>query len=163
MLEPIDVIVALAFSAIAFLYAAVGHGGGSGYLAVLTLLDLPFTVVRPAALATNLVVASIAWWRFRRVGSFDRALLWPLAAGSIPAAAASQVARNFRETLSLSVVFGQFSVLVVIFAALVAGLPAGGSIEGPAIVEDAESTTVVHPTQSARVDHAGNLLVAVGS
>ncbi|MXR51037.1 iron chelate uptake ABC transporter family permease subunit [Halovenus sp. WSH3] len=46
----------------------------------------------------------------------------------IPAAAASQVGRSFRETLSLSVIFGQCSVLLGIFLALVGGLPAGGSI-----------------------------------
>lgn len=46
----------------------------------------------------------------------------------IPAAAASQIAQSFRETLSLSVLFGQFAVLFGVFIALVAGLPAGGSI-----------------------------------
>ena len=46
----------------------------------------------------------------------------------IPAATASQVAQSFRETLVLSVIVGQFAVLFGIFVALVAGLPAGGSI-----------------------------------
>ena len=46
----------------------------------------------------------------------------------VPAAAASQVAQSFRETLRLSVLFGQFAVLVGIFLALIGGLPAGGSI-----------------------------------
>jgi zinc transport system permease protein len=46
----------------------------------------------------------------------------------IPAAAASQLGRNFRETLYLSVLFGQLSVLGGLFIALVGSLPGGGSI-----------------------------------
>jgi N-methylhydantoinase A len=38
-------------------------------------------------------------------------------------------------------------------------LPAGGRFDAPAIVEGAESTVVVHPGQSARVDEYGNLVV----
>lgn len=41
-------------------------------------------------------------------------------------------------------------------------LSSGGEIEGPAIVEQADSTTVIHPGQRARVDELGNLLIAVG-
>lgn len=46
----------------------------------------------------------------------------------IPPAAGSQVARNFRETVYLSVLVGQFSVLLGLFVALVGSLPAGGPI-----------------------------------
>ncbi len=46
----------------------------------------------------------------------------------IPAAAASQLGRSFRETLVLSVLCGQLSVLAGLFVALVGGLPAGGLI-----------------------------------
>lgn len=46
----------------------------------------------------------------------------------IPPAAASQVARDFRETLYLSVLLGQFAVVSGLVFAIVAGLPAGGSI-----------------------------------
>jgi len=46
----------------------------------------------------------------------------------IPPAAASQIARDFRETLYLSVLLGQLSVVSGLVFAIVAGLPAGGSI-----------------------------------
>ncbi len=46
----------------------------------------------------------------------------------IPAATASQLGRSFRETLFLSILFGQLSVLLGLFIALVASLPSGGSI-----------------------------------
>jgi len=40
-------------------------------------------------------------------------------------------------------------------------LPTGGEFEGPAVVEGAESTAIVHPDQRARVDEYGSLLVEV--
>ncbi len=41
-------------------------------------------------------------------------------------------------------------------------LSSGGEIEGPAIVEQADSTTVIHPGQRARVDELGNLSIVIG-
>lgn len=46
----------------------------------------------------------------------------------IPSAAASQLAGSFRETLYLSVLFGQVSVIFGVFVALVGSIPTGGSI-----------------------------------
>lgn len=46
----------------------------------------------------------------------------------IPAATAAQVAQEFRETLLLSVIFGQLAILAGLFVAIGAGLPPGGSI-----------------------------------
>ena len=40
-------------------------------------------------------------------------------------------------------------------------LPVGGEFDGPAVVAGGESTLVVHPGQTARVDDRGNLVVAV--
>jgi len=42
-------------------------------------------------------------------------------------------------------------------------LPAGARLAGPAIVEQMDCTTVIHPHQSAEVDAFGNLVIAVGS
>jgi N-methylhydantoinase A len=42
-----------------------------------------------------------------------------------------------------------------------AALPTGGTLDGPAVVEGAESTVVVRPGQSARVDEYGSLVVEV--
>ena len=41
-------------------------------------------------------------------------------------------------------------------------LPAGGVVEGPAIVEEMDSTTVIHPGFRGEVDRFGNLLVRTG-
>ncbi|WP_222846689.1 sulfite exporter TauE/SafE family protein [Chitinolyticbacter meiyuanensis] len=70
----------------ATLYAAVGHGGASAYLAVMALAGIPPAVMKPSALALNLVVAAIALFRFYRAGSFRWTLFWPLVFLSIPCA-----------------------------------------------------------------------------
>lgn len=70
----------------AMLYASVGHAGASGYLAVMALLGVGPATMRPAALVLNVVVASIGTATFARAGHLRWPLLWPLLAGSIPAA-----------------------------------------------------------------------------
>ena len=79
-------ILALCFLVVGGLYAAVGHAGASGYLAVMALLSVAPEVMRPTALAINVLVATIAFVQFARAGHFSWRLFWPFAAASIPAA-----------------------------------------------------------------------------
>jgi len=79
-------ILLAAVGAVAFLYSSVGHGGATGYLAVMSLLGVPAIQARPGALWMNVVVASIAFWRFRTAGYFEGRLFASLAAASIPMA-----------------------------------------------------------------------------
>lgn len=69
---------------VAVLYSSVGHGGASGYLAVMALLGVMPGVTRPTALVLNVFVASIAAYRFYREGHFSWRTFWPFAAASIP-------------------------------------------------------------------------------
>jgi len=86
-MTPADVgIVAAGFLAVALLYSMVGQGGGSGYLAVMALAGFSPSVFRPMALSLNILVTSIAFFRFARAGGFRWNLFWPFAAASIPAA-----------------------------------------------------------------------------
>ena len=78
--------LAAAVFAVAFLYSCVGHAGASGYIAAMTLLGLAPGVIRPTALALNILVAAIASWQFRRAGHFSWTLFWPLALASVPCA-----------------------------------------------------------------------------
>lgn len=71
---------------VACLYAAVGHAGATGYIAVMSLAGLPPEVIRPTALMLNVVVSLIATVQFARAGHFRGGLFLPLAAASIPAA-----------------------------------------------------------------------------
>lgn len=78
--------IAFLFFAGAALYASVGHGGASSYLAVMGLFSVSPEVMRPTALALNILVAAVATVKFYRAGLFKWNLFWPLAVVSIPAA-----------------------------------------------------------------------------
>jgi uncharacterized membrane protein YfcA len=82
----IDLALAALFLAIAIAYASVGHAGASGYIAAMSLFGLAPTTIRPVALALNVLVASIAVWRFHRAGWIDLRRLLPFVLGSMPAA-----------------------------------------------------------------------------
>jgi uncharacterized membrane protein YfcA len=69
---------------IAFLYASVGHGGASGYLALMALYSISPEVMKPTALMLNLFVSVVAFIQFYRGGFFRKDLFWPLAICSIP-------------------------------------------------------------------------------
>ncbi len=71
---------------IAFLYSSVGHAGASGYIAVMTLLSMTPELIKPTALALNILVASIGAWQFWRAGHFSWRLFWPFALLSAPMA-----------------------------------------------------------------------------
>lgn len=51
---------------LAFLYAAVGHAGASGYIAVLALAGLPAEQIKPLALILNIAEAAQGSWQFWR-------------------------------------------------------------------------------------------------
>ena len=76
----------LLFFVIAFLYSAVGHGGASGYLALMSILQVAPEHMKPVALILNLVVSGIAFIQFYRQGHFLWRLFLPIAALSIPMA-----------------------------------------------------------------------------
>lgn len=70
--------------AIAVLFSSVGHAGGSGYIAVMSLLGLAPAVIKPTALSLNILVASIAAWQFVRAGHFSWPVFWPFALLAVP-------------------------------------------------------------------------------
>jgi uncharacterized membrane protein YfcA len=71
---------------IAFLYASVGFGGATGYLAAMSLFDIPPQEMASTALVLNILVASISFSSFYRAGYLRRDLLLPFVAASVPAA-----------------------------------------------------------------------------
>ena len=104
--------------AVALLYSSVGHGGATGYIAVMGLAGMPVEVIRPTALLLNVAVAMIGTVQFARAGHFRHDLLLPLAVGSVPAAAIGgwlAVPAAVLELL-LGVVLG-FSALRILLAA----------------------------------------------
>ena len=82
----IDLLFFALLLVVAFLYSSVGHGGASGYLALMTLYAFPVDIMRPAALVLNLLVSLIAFAEYYRGGYFRWNLFWPFAVASVPAA-----------------------------------------------------------------------------
>jgi uncharacterized membrane protein YfcA len=76
----------LPLALVAFLYAAVGHAGASGYIAVLALAGLPAEQIKPLALILNTVVAAQGSWQFWRAGHLRWRLFWPVLLAGLPAA-----------------------------------------------------------------------------
>lgn len=70
----------------AFGYASVGHGGASAYLAAMALAGVAPQEMRPIALLLNVLVSSLASYKFYRAGHFRWRLFWPFAVVSIPLA-----------------------------------------------------------------------------
>jgi uncharacterized membrane protein YfcA len=71
---------------VAFLYASVGHGGASGYLALMALFSFAPETMKPTALLLNLFVAAIAFYHYYKTGNFNKNLFFPFALASIPMA-----------------------------------------------------------------------------
>ncbi|TAF44205.1 MAG: sulfite exporter TauE/SafE family protein [Sphingobacteriales bacterium] len=80
----IDIFIALSLLLVGFLYASVGHGGASGYLAVLSIFGIPVTVYSPFILLLNIVVASLSFSQYYKKGYFIWKLTWPFLLTSIP-------------------------------------------------------------------------------
>ncbi len=81
-----EIVIPLLLLIVAFLYASVGHGGASGYIAVLTLFNIAQPVYKPVVLVLNIIIAGIAFIQFYRAGYFKWNLAWPFLLTSIPAA-----------------------------------------------------------------------------
>ena len=69
---------------IAFFYASVGHGGASGYLALMSLFAFPIAFMKPTALVLNILVSGISFYFYYREKKFDWKLFYPFAFTSIP-------------------------------------------------------------------------------
>src|SRR5688572_5136096 len=71
---------------VATLYSSVGHGGASGYLALMSLFQVAPESMRSSALILNIFVSAIAWWQYSRTVKLNTKLFLWFVAGSIPAA-----------------------------------------------------------------------------
>lgn len=110
-MELASILIIFAVFIVAVLYSSVGHGGASGYLAVMAFLAVAPEVTRPTALVLNLFVASIAAVQFYRAGHFSWSIFWPFAVTSIPFAFIGGMIKL--PTTAYKIVLG----LVLLFAA----------------------------------------------
>ena len=71
---------------VAFLYSSVGHGGASGYLALMAIFSISPDVMKPTALLLNLFVSLTAFIQFYRGKHFNWKIFLPFAIASVPMA-----------------------------------------------------------------------------
>ncbi|MDN3491893.1 sulfite exporter TauE/SafE family protein [Winogradskyella bathintestinalis] len=86
MAPEIWIYFSLALIGMAFLYASVGHGGASGYIALMAAFSFPVDYIKPTALILNIFISGISFWYFKKHNHFKWHLFYPFAITSVPAA-----------------------------------------------------------------------------
>jgi uncharacterized membrane protein YfcA len=118
---------------VATLYSSVGHGGASGYLAVLAFCALSPNVMASTALGLNVLVAGVACYQYARAGYLQWERTWPFLLASVPAAFAGGYFLKIDPGL-----YGVLLALVLAWAACRLLLPAG-------VAHDAAPCARFHP------------------
>lgn len=100
---------------VAFLCASVGHGGASGYLALMALFSFAPKTMKPTALLLNLFVAGISFFYYYRSGHFNKKLFISFAVSSIPLAFLGGTieidASNYKKILGVLLIFAILKML----------------------------------------------------
>ena len=103
---------------VAFLYSSVGHGGASGYLALMAIFSFAPETMKPTALLLNLFVAAIAFYHYYKKGHFNKKLFLSFAIASIPMAFLGGTidvdASIYKKVLGVLLVFAILKMLNVI-------------------------------------------------
>ncbi len=89
MLGNEEVLISIALLTVATMYSSVGHGGASGYLAILSLTSFALMEddwLKQHAWSLNLIVAGLAFYRFKKAGHHIPSLSVPFILGGFPMA-----------------------------------------------------------------------------
>ena len=78
------IILSILFFITAILYSSVGFGGGSTYLALLLIWDIPYYIFPVIALLCNIIVVTGNSINYVRAGNHNLKLLIPFLIGSVP-------------------------------------------------------------------------------
>ncbi|MEL1241152.1 sulfite exporter TauE/SafE family protein [Flavobacterium flavipallidum] len=81
-----SILLLLALAIVAFVYSSVGHGGASGYMAVMAITGVSPILMKQSALVMNLAVSLFSFIGFYRAGFFKLKLFLPFVIASIPMA-----------------------------------------------------------------------------
>jgi len=79
-------ILLIVFFVIALVYSSVGFGGGTSYLALMSIMTIDFQVMRPTALLCNITVVAAGTYIFFKEGHLNLRKCWPFLIASIPLA-----------------------------------------------------------------------------
>ncbi|GAE65798.1 sulfite exporter TauE/SafE family protein [Chryseobacterium indologenes] len=91
----------LFFLIIAFVYASVGFGGGSSYLAVLAMYNLPYQEIRLTALICNVIVVVGGVYIYVKNNQIDWRKVLPITLVSVPSAYLGAILKISQETFFL--------------------------------------------------------------
>jgi len=80
-----NLLLLLAIFIVALLYSSIGHGGASGYLAILSLFSISPLLIKSSVLLLNISVSLIAFSQYYNKSTFNWKLFWSFAITSIPA------------------------------------------------------------------------------
>ena len=80
------IILSIFFFITAIIYSSVGFGGGSTYLALLLIWEIPYYIFPVIALSCNIIVVTGNSINYVRSGNHNFKLLLPFLIGSIPLA-----------------------------------------------------------------------------
>ena len=109
------IILSTLFFVTAILYSSVGFGGGSTYLALLLIWNIPYYIFPVIALCCNIIVVSGNCFNYVKAGNLNTNLLFPYLIGSIPLAffgGSLQIGQDFFEILLfLVLIFAGFLLL----------------------------------------------------
>jgi len=102
---------------VSFLYSSVGHGGASGYLALMALFSFAPESMKPTALLLNIFVAGISFYYYYKAGHFNKKLFLAFAITSIPLAFLGGTleieASIYKKVLALLLIFAILKMLNV--------------------------------------------------
>lgn len=102
---------------VSFLYSSVGHGGASGYLALMALFSFAPQNMKPTALLLNIFVSGISFYYYYKAGFFNKKLFLSFAATSIPLAFLGGTlevdASIYKKTLAVLLLFAILKMLNV--------------------------------------------------
>ena len=129
----------ISFFIVAILYASVGFGGGSSYLALLAFFELSQYELRPMALICNIVVVSGGLYVFSKQGYLNIKKALPLVALSVPLAFVGGMMRL--DERSFFILLG-LTLLVASFVMVIQNAPR---------IEDAKGSIANHPVMNSAI------------
>ena len=104
------IILSIFFLITSILYSSVGFGGGSTYLALMLIWEIPFYIIPILALCCNIIVVSGNSINYVRSGNLNLNLLIPYLVGSIPFA-------FFGASISISEELFEIILFIILFIA----------------------------------------------
>jgi uncharacterized membrane protein YfcA len=104
------IILSIFFLITSILYSSVGFGGGSTYLALMLIWEIPFYIIPILALCCNIIVVSGNSINYVRSGNLNLNLLVPYLIGSIPFA-------FFGASISISKELFEIILFIILFIA----------------------------------------------